>query len=423
MSDENRNIDNIDNQDDEISLMDLVAVIAKRWRFIFITTAIAVVFILSYSVYTKKADPEAHFNKFPDIYCPEVVVRLQDSSNSSSSLSSLISSVSGSSTLSNLLTDSTGSSSNAELAQALIIGNTIVDQLAKEMNFADKYKFKEFPVSSARKMIRASLVVDYDSETGLLTIGYEDINPVFATKVVNRALDLLEKRFRELTMDNVSSQRVFLEDQLAAQEQALSAVQDRLVEFMRKNGIVDIEAQTAAQVEEISQINSELVTKEVQLKNLKKKRLPSDPEVQQLEEDIEILRQLVKGMTFGFNDFGSPSEDIPQAELPKLAAEYQRLKAEAEMQTELYISFRTQFESVKLNEADNSKQFQIIERAEVPEMKAKPSRAKICLIFTIAVMFISIFATFVMEYFEKIKADPVESKKLKEIKQNLRLKK
>ncbi|HAK46732.1 MAG TPA: hypothetical protein DCO79_12550 [Spirochaeta sp.] len=420
MADKNTNFEQQTN-DDEISLMDLISVIAKRWKFIFFSTFIAAVLILGYSVYTLKAAPDAPLNKLPNVYQPKVIVRLQESS-SSSSLSSMLNS-SDLGFLSGLVGGGTGGSSNADLAQALIKGNTLADQVAGEMDFISKYNIEKYPRTSARRAYTENLTVEYDATTGFLTIGFEDIDPVFATEVVNRSLELLETRFRGLTMESIITRKAFLEQQLEDQEKALDKAQANLIEFQKTYGIVDIESQTTAQITELTDLNSSLVQKEVELNNLKGNRRIEDPQVRRLENEIENLKQLIDAKTMGFQDFSTTSDYIPQNKLPELTAIYSNLKNEATLISQMYLTFKGQYESVKLEEADNSKQFQIIERAEVPELKAKPSRAKICMIVTIAVMFLAVFLSFIFEYFDRVKKDPVESEKLKEIRKSLSLKK
>ncbi len=409
------------NNEDEISLMDLVSVIAKRWKFIFFSTLIAAVLIFSYSLYTVKAAPEAPFNKLPNVYRPQVIVRLQEASSSSSTLQKMLNS-SDLGILSGIVSTS-GGTSNADLAQALIKGNTIADQIAEEFDFINRFEIEKNPRTSSRRFYTENLQVEFEDATGFLTVGYENIDPVFATEVVNRSLELLEERFRGLTMDSILTKKTFLEEQLAEQESALSRAQNTLIDFQKRYGIVDIESQTAAQISELTSMNSSLVQKEVELKGLLEKRRPEDPQVQRLQNEIAQLKELIKAKTIGFKDYSSDSDYIPQNKLPELSAIYANLQKEAELQATLYLSFKTQYESVKLEEADNSKQFQIIERAEVPELKAKPSRSKICMIVTIAVMFLSVFLSFIFEYFDRVRRDPVESKKLNEIKKYLRLRK
>jgi uncharacterized protein involved in exopolysaccharide biosynthesis len=80
------------------------------------------------------------------------------------------------------------------------------------------------------------------------------------------------------------------------------------------------------------------------------------------------------------------------------------------------MTLRQQYETAKLEADSTAKTFQVIERAEVPELKSGPSRGKISTIVTITVFFLAVFISFIMEYFERVKHDPIESAKLDEIK-------
>ena len=57
--------------------------------------------------------------------------------------------------------------------------------------------------------------------------------------------------------------------------------------------------------------------------------------------------------------------------------------------------------------------FQILEYAEIPDMKSGPSRGKLCIIVTFAAFFISVFLAFLLNAIENIKNDPEAMAKLK----------
>ena len=72
-----------------------------------------------------------------------------------------------------------------------------------------------------------------------------------------------------------------------------------------------------------------------------------------------------------------------------------------------------QFEILKLQSGGSGPMFQIIEYAEIPEMKSGPSRGKLCIIVTFAAFFFSIFIVFVKEAWNNLKKDPENMRKLK----------
>ncbi len=400
-------------EEDTISLLDLFSVLAKHWRFIFFSTLAAAVLIFCYSLYSLMADPEAPLNFLPNIYKPQVKVRLQETE--SASLGSLFKEdnlgvLSG-------LVPASSSLSNAELAQELLKGKTLIDQVAEEFDFIEKYDISEYPKTTSREIFTENLVVEHDSATGILTIGYKDINPEFATDVLNRTLQLLEKRFQNLTMETVMTKKEFLEKRLEEVGREYRAAQQAVVDFQKNYGLFNLELQASAMIEEIAKLESEIMNTELKLRQLQEARRSDDPQVQRLQNELELLKEMLQAKQRGLA--GYSNEYISQSEFPELSAIYLNLKSELAIQETIYKMLRQQYETTKIEESDNSRKFQIIEYAEIPEKKDSPSRSKICIIVTLAVFFLSILIAFIMEYFSRVKKDPEESDKLKNIKKQL----
>ena len=403
----------LENDKDTISLLDLVLVIAKRWRFIAVFTAVFMVLVVLLSVYTLKMPPDSPFNPLPNLYRPEVKIRLQDSA-SSNTLSNILKS-SEFSFLAGISDISGSGSKNSDLAQALLTGNALLDQIAEEFRFIEKYDLDKYPKTVAREMIRESMKSDFQSSTGILTISYQDIDPEFATAIINRSLDLLEKRFQELTLERVGTKKLFLEERIDEIGLEVRRAQQNLIDFQQKYGIVNIEIQAESQITELAKLNSEIIALEMEIKALLQYRREEDPQILRLRKDLELKRYLLEMKKSGFTAFSS--EDIPTTKLPEISAVYFNLRRDLTIQETIYASLRQQYETTKMEEADDSKIFQIIERAEIPERKASPSRGKICVITSLAAFFLSVFVSFIMEYLERVKADPIESQKLRAIKQ------
>ena len=85
---------------------------------------------------------------------------------------------------------------------------------------------------------------EFDPESVILTVAYEDRDREFAAAVLARILVLLEQRFRSLTMETVSLRKQHVEERLAAVSADRQEAQDRLVAFHRATGIVDIQEQS-----------------------------------------------------------------------------------------------------------------------------------------------------------------------------------
>lgn len=402
---------------DTVSLLDIISVLARRWKLIFFATFLAGVGIVAFSLYTIRMPPDSAFNPLPNFYRPEVEVLILEQSDG---VQGLLGSASGElGALANLVGISGGGGgSNSALAQRLLEQNTIIDQVIEEFGILEKHDFPENPRTSARNMIREPLETEFDGATGIMTIAYPHTDPVFATTIVNRVVELLENRFRELTMNQLSTRKEFLEEQIRRTETELDAATAELISYQRRFGITNLEAQAEQTIQQIGSLSAQVYEKELELAALLEYYPIDHPEVQRAENEIGHLRSLISELRGGFNEFSAIG--IPQSQIGSVGVEYAELEAEVQIQRSILASLRARFETTRLEEADNSRMFQIIEPAEVPEVKAGPSRAMIVIVVTVTAFFLSVFLAFILEYFEKARRDPVEAEKLEEIKDAFR---
>lgn len=195
--------------DDEISLLDLIAVLLKYKIMIIVITGIAMTASVVYSVISLKLPSEK--SPLPNKYTSESHMLIKEDSSSSSGLSSL-------SSLASLAGVSlgSGSSSRSSLATYLSTSNEYFDAVSDKFNIVERYKIEKFPVSSARKALEKTLQSEYDEETGVFTISFTDTDPVFARDVVDFAVDWMQNRFDELGLDSNRVEKRNLETNIAA---------------------------------------------------------------------------------------------------------------------------------------------------------------------------------------------------------------
>ncbi len=404
------------NNRNTLSLLDLVAVCVRRRWLIIITTAVAAVLIVLYSIYSLRASPDAKFNYLPTYYEPTTSVRIIDDEQSSVS-SALSNSDLG--ILATLAGASAGGSSSADLAQSLLVGNRILDDLIDEFDIIDRFGIVENPKTSSRQLLRDAFNTDYDEATGLLTVGFKDVDKVFATEILTSAIEKLENLFDELSLQRVETKKNFLEESVASYEAELRAAQQKLIDFQARNNIVDIELQAQHQLSTLASLEGQILVKETELNALLENRRPDDPEVLRAKMALNLLKTRRDIITLGQKD-NKNSLEIPLDELPELSAVYANLTGNIQILQVIYSSLRSQYESAKIEEKDNSERFQVVEPAEIPEVKAGPSRGKICIVVTLSAFLLSVLLAFFLEYLRRAKEDPVESEKIAEIRGMLR---
>lgn len=330
----------IEKQDDEISLIDLFAVLWHRKVMIIAITGIAIIGVLIFSILSLKLPPEKSF--LPNKYTPQAQMLINDSSSSSGGLSSALSS-SGLGSLASLAgVNVSGGSSYSALASYFVGSNSLLDQVIQKFNLIERYEIEKHPIAESRKALKEVLHSSFDEDTGVFTVNFTDIDPVFARDVVNYVVGLLEERFFELGID--------------------------------KNKLTQ--------------------------KNLEENIKSSYDQILSLQTQIHELEMSVTNV---YNPSSTPS----------IMMDTSLIKMELKVQEEIYAQLKAQYEMLKVTMASEQPVFQILEYAEVPDQKSKPSRGMLCIIVTFAAFFVSVFLAFLLNALENIKNDPEAMAKLK----------
>ena len=401
--------------DDTVSLLDLVGVLVRRRRLIAASTTAGALLIFAYVVLTMYLSPSSPWNLLPDVYRPQAKVLLLE--RESSRLSAVNLALERAGSLGELLGGVGGGGSSAALAQELLAGRTLHDRISDEFDFVTRYGFTDKPRTRARAMAERSLKYEFELESAVLSISYEETEAEFAAAVLERILEHLEQRFHALTMETVVLKKQHLEERLAVVGADRQAAQDRLVAYHRAYGIIDIQEQSLELAQLLADYKRELLSKEVEMQSLRESLPASDPSVVKLQGQIDIVRQVLDELQTGFRSFSAHT--IPQDELPGVAADYLNLRRDLEIQEQIYALLREQYELARIEETDPSRTFQVLEAVEVPEVKYWPSRALICVVGTLIVLLLSILLAFFLEYLVRVRADPVEAAKLAAIRAQL----
>ena len=128
-----------------------------------------------------------------------------------------------------------GGVSYSSLAQYLVNSNTIQDAVVQKFNLIDRYKIQKFPVASSREALKKNLSASFDDKTGIFTVSFTDRDPVFAQAVVNYVVDLLEKRFLEIGVDQNKLAAANLEENINTAYNNMLDLQQQIHDLEKKS--------------------------------------------------------------------------------------------------------------------------------------------------------------------------------------------
>ena len=196
-------MDDIDTEFDEISLLDLAAVLWRWKRLIIGITGLISIAVFIYVFVGKIMEPEKSI--MPDVYTSTAFMRIQnDKSNAGAGgLSALLQQ----NAVANLAGLGTGMSGNSAQQLALYIAgsNSFLDAIADELKIVVK------------GLIKAKM----DEKSGVFSLAATHIDPIFAQQIVLTAVAYYEKRFAELGLDKRGREKDNLEKSL---EQSLNEI-------------------------------------------------------------------------------------------------------------------------------------------------------------------------------------------------------
>lgn len=289
--------------------------------------------------------------------------------------------------------DVLGSSSQTELYVSILKCETIKDQIINRCDLLKVYNKKYRTL--AYKVIDKNVSITAGKKDGIISISVEDNDPKRAADIANIYIEELNSLLVKMSSNSAFSNKSYLEQRLIKAKTDLARAEDAIKLFQNNNKSVDITEQAKGTIKGVAELMAQSAALEVQLATLKRQFTDNSQEVKTVMASIENIKTQIsklegKGRSSVVPSFGS---------VPDIAQEYLRLMREFKIQESLVEVLTKQFEMYKLSEAKNFTSLQIIQRAQVPELKAKPKRSYIVLTSTfVAFIFSYILCCIIRSY-------------------------
>jgi len=379
--------------EDEISLLDLVIVLAKQKRIVlgfpaFIAIASAIIVFLLPNVYTGTA---------------RIVPPQQSASAASALLNQLGGAMGG---VAGASGGALGIRNPSDLYVGMLKSRTVADNLISRFELGKVYD--EEHLSDTRKRLEKETTIAAGRD-GIITIEVDDESPKRAADLANAYVDELRKLTKVLAVTEASQRRLFFEQQLLQAKDNLTAAEIIARQGLQKGGIAQVDAQGRSMVEVTARLRAQISVKEVQLGAMRTFAAEGNPELQRTQEELQSLRRelsRVEGSSpIAAIGKGDPSSNRGLDNLGRLR--------DVKYHEFLYEFLAKQYELAKIDEAKDATVVQVMDKAIEPDRKSKPKRALIVALSTLMALFLSIGWAFAREASARAKADPEQASRLK----------
>ena len=376
--------DNLDaHSGEEIDLLDLLIVLAKRKRQIFRFTAGAAILSVIVSLL------------LPKIYTASTtILPPQQSQSSAAAMLGQLGALAG------MAGSSMGIKNPSDMYIGMLKSRNVEDDLVKRFNLETLYKTDV--EETARKSLEHNTSIS-SGKDGFIKIEFSDRDPKRASDIANAYVDELNKLTATLVVTEASQRRLFFEKQLNLVRDNLSKAEYDLQKLQAKAGLIQVYPQEKEIAESNAKLRAEIAAKEVQLSSMGVGVTPSNPEYLRLKGEIDSLKKKLDGSDGG--DGFDPS--MSKGSIGYIE-KFRNVKYNQAVLEMLY----KQYELAKIDEAKDYPMIQVLDRATSPEKKSKPKRALIVILSTLVAFFLSVFYAFVREALEKANADPERSEKM-----------
>jgi uncharacterized protein involved in exopolysaccharide biosynthesis len=390
--------------DDEISLLDLLIVLAERKRVILsVTSAFAIVAIIVSLL-------------LPPRYTATVtLLPPQQGSSMGAALASQLGSMGG---MAALAGGSLGIKNPNDMFVAMFKSRTVEDAMVQHFGLMQEYHAKFS--SDARKAFEGSATVDGSGKDSLIRISVQDRDPRRAAELANGYVDQFRLQSQHLAITEASQRRLFFEQQLEQAKDNLANAEEAMKQTEQKTGVIQLNGQASALIQSAASLRAQVAAKEVQIQGMRAYATGENSQMVQAQQELDGLRaQLAK--LGGSEDSTSDGIGVTKGQVTDAGLEYVRKLRDVKYNETIFDILARQFEVAKLDEAKQGALIQIVDPAVPPDRKSFPKRSLIVIGATVAGFFFGVLLALLQAGLGHIKEDPNAVEKLADFKRALAL--
>jgi tyrosine-protein kinase Etk/Wzc len=376
--------ENLLQADDEISLLDLLAVVAENLRLLVLGPLAAGLAALGIS-----------FLITPTFTAKVTFLPPQQQQSSAASMLQSLGALGG------LAGAVSGIKNPADQYVAFLKSSSVADALIERFKLMERYEQKRRDLTL--KALEGRTKVTFGKD-GIIKLEVDDNDPKFAADLANAYPEELGKLMNRLAVTEAQQRRAFFEKKLKEAKESLTRAQQALSGTGVAEGAVRMNP--AASVGQVAALMAQVAAKEVELGAMRNYLTPESPEFKRAQSQLAALRaQLAKTektvSAGGGDDYVNKYRNFKYFET-------------------LFELMAKQYEIARIDEAREGALIQIVDRALQPEWKSKPKRALIAIITTLAVGFLLLLWVFVRSAFANAAKESNTAHKLARIRADVR---
>ncbi len=298
----------------------------------------------------------------------------------------------------------------AERYVGILKSENALMRVIEKFDLTNVYEITSYPREKTMKELLGNVQLEIADE-GTLQINVYDKDPKRAADMANYFVEILNEINSTLQVQNARGNRTFIEQRYNKNLDDIRKSEEALKSFQLKFGIIAMPEQTEASIKAGAAIYAQLAAKEIELSVLKRTFSESHPSITAAQIEVDEIKNKLSEMNSGSK---SPTDEmkilVPFRQTPQLAADYVRLYRDVEIQYKILQFLTPLYEQSKVEEQRNTPSVVVLDKALVPERKAKPKVSLFTLLSFVISTGVALFIVFSIVGIKRLSAlDPERS--------------
>ena len=364
-------------ENDEISLLDLLQVVAENLRLLILAPIAMGLAALAYS-----------FSIVPTYTASTVFMPPQQQQGAAAMMLQSLGALGG------VAGAAAGIKSPNDQYVSLLKSDAVANALINRLTLLEQFKLKS--LTDARAQLDGVSKIT-SGKDGLIVVSVDNSSPKLAADIANAYVEELRILLARLAVTEAQQRRVFFETQLEATKQKLSNAEAAL----RSSGVNSsaLKSSPAAAISAVAQVQAQIAAQEVKVASMRGYLTEAAPDFKQAMTELSALRT-----QFAKLEKPSPVDGD--------SAGYVGRVRDVKYYETLFELFSKQYELARVDEAREGALIQVVDAAVPPERKSKPKKALIATLAALASFVVLLLFVFMRHAVKNAVADPESAEKM-----------
>jgi len=269
----------------------------------------------------------------------------------------------------------------AAVLQSIAVSDAVIEKFDLKKRYGEKYQ------ETTRDDLWKHCDVKVLPKPGLVQLSCEDKEPKFVQEMLAYFADYGNQVFRRVSGSSASEEARFLEKRVAELRQQADDAAARMRDFQEKYKIVDLDTQAKAVVSALAALNSQKISKQLELDYARTFSSREEASLRQLESQLSVMGQKMRSLeeTSSGDPRGTDKPDpgpasgkggmFPAAlDVPKLRAQVETLYRDRKVAEATLVFALERLEGAKANEARDVSTFLVLDPPALPTRPSRPKR-------------------------------------------------